>query len=53
METKRAVGIAEQFEVTRQFWAHQVGRGHLQSPETFVNPTPHMSFVWGEDNISF
>ncbi|MEG0675069.1 MAG: malate dehydrogenase (quinone) [Comamonas sp.] len=53
VETKRAVGIAEQFEVTRQFWAHQIGRGHLQSPETFVNPTPHMSFVWGEDNITF
>jgi len=47
------VGIAEQFEVTRQFWAHQVGRGHLQSPETFVNATPHMSFVWGDDNIAF
>ncbi|MEX8191707.1 malate dehydrogenase (quinone) [Comamonas guangdongensis] len=53
VETKRAVGIAEQFEVTRQFWAHQVGRGYLQSPETFVNPTPHMSFVWGDDNIAF
>ena len=53
VETKRAVGIAEQFEVTRQFWAHQVGRGFLQSPETFVNATPHMSFVWGDDNIAF
>jgi len=53
VETKRAIGIAEQFEVTRQFWAYQVGRGHLQAPETFVNATPHMSFVWGEDNISF
>ena len=53
VETKRAIGIAEQFEVTRQFWAHQVGRGHLQSPETFVNATPHMSFVWGDDNIAF
>ena len=53
VETKRAVSIAEQFEVTRQFWAHQVGRGHLQSPETFVNATPHMSFVWGDDNIAF
>lgn len=53
VETKRAVAIAEQFEVTRQFWAHQVNRGHLQSPETFVNATPHMSFVWGDDNIDF
>jgi malate dehydrogenase (quinone) len=53
IETKRAVGIAEQFEVSRQFWAHQIGRGHMKSPETFVNATPHMSFVWGEENISY
>ena len=53
IETKRAVGIAEQFEVSRQFWTHQIGRGHMQSPETFINPTPHMSFVWGDENIEY
>jgi len=53
IETKRAVGIAEQFEVSRQFWAHQIGRGHMQQPQTFVNPTPHMSFVWGDANIEY
>ncbi|GKT13807.1 malate dehydrogenase (quinone) [Acidovorax sp. SUPP2522] len=53
IETKRAVGIAEQFEVSRQFWAHQIGCGNMQSPETFVNPTPHMSFVWGDENIEY
>lgn len=53
IETKRAVGIAEQFEVSRQFWTHQIGRGHMQSPESFVNPTPHMSFVWGDENIAY
>ena len=26
IETKRAVGIAEQFEISRQFWSHQVDR---------------------------
>ncbi len=53
IETKRAVGIAEQFEVSRQFWAHQIARGHMQQPQTFVNPTPHMSFVWGDANIEY
>ncbi|WP_311221406.1 MULTISPECIES: malate dehydrogenase (quinone) [unclassified Acidovorax] len=53
IETKRAVAIAEQFEVSRQFWAHQIGRGHMQKPETFVNATPHMSFVWGDANIEY
>lgn len=53
IEIKRAIGIAEQFEVSRQFWTHQIGRGHLQTPETFVNATPHMSFVWGDKNIEY
>ncbi|GGC11545.1 putative malate:quinone oxidoreductase [Oxalicibacterium flavum] len=53
IETKRAVGIAEQFEVSRQFWAHQVKQGRLNVPSDFINPTPHMSFVWGDDNITY
>ncbi len=53
IETKRAVAIAEQFEVSRQFWSHQVREGRLGKPSDFINPTPHMSFVWGDDNIAF
>ena len=53
IETKRAVGIAEQFEISRQFWSHQVREGRLSQPSDFINPTPHMSFVWGDDNINF
>ncbi len=53
IETKRAVGIAEQFEVSRQFWSHQVKQGRLNVPSDFINPTPHMSFVWGDDNITY
>ena len=53
IETKRAVGIAEQFEISRQFWSHQVREGRLGTPSDFINATPHMSFVWGEENIDF
>ena len=53
IETKRAVDIAEQFEISRQFWSHQIREGRLQQPSDFINPTPHMSFVWGEDNVAF
>ena len=53
IETKRAVGIAEQFEVSRQFWSHQVKLGRLPQPTDFINATPHMSFVWGEDRIEY
>lgn len=53
IQTERAIGIAEQFEVARQFWAHHVQTGRLKAPSTFINSTPHMSFVWGEDNIDY
>lgn len=53
IETARAVGIAEQFEISRQFWAHQVQQGLMQTPSDFINPTPHMSFVWGDENIAY
>src|SRR5690606_35576603 len=53
IETSRAVNTAEQFEISRQFWAHQVEQGRLSTPSDFINPTPHMSFVWGDDNIEF
>ena len=42
VETKRAVEIAEQFEISRQFWSHQVREGRLGTPSDFINPTPHM-----------
>ena len=53
IETKKAVAINEQFEVSKQFWAYQVASKHLGAPQTFINNVPHMSFVWGDDNIAF
>ena len=53
IDTKRAIGIAEQFEVARQFWAHQVTQGRLSKPADFINATPHMSFVWDDNNVDY
>ncbi|VXB02036.1 malate dehydrogenase, FAD/NAD(P)-binding domain [Luteimonas sp. 9C] len=53
IETARAVDIAEQFEISRQFWSHQVEAGRLGAPTDFINATPHMSFVWGDANIDY
>lgn len=52
MDITKAVDTASQFEVTKQFWAHQVQRGVLGTPNTFINPVPHIAFVWG-DNVDF
>ena len=53
IDTSKAVKIAESFEVSKQFWAHLIQQGVIQSPETFINRIPHMSFVWGDDNVAY
>ncbi|WP_198972522.1 malate dehydrogenase (quinone) [Xylophilus sp. ASV27] len=49
----KAIEINEAFQVSRQFWASQVRRGVLKNPRSFINSTPHMSFVWGDDNVAY
>ena len=53
IEIAKAVEINEAFQVTRQFLAHQVKTGVMTDPRAFINYTPHMSFVWGDDNIAY
>jgi malate dehydrogenase (quinone) len=48
-----AVKVNEQFQVSRQFWSHLLEVGALPDPSAFINSTPHMSFVWGEDNVEY
>ncbi|HEY0290869.1 MAG TPA: malate dehydrogenase (quinone) [Hansschlegelia sp.] len=49
----QAVAINEAFQISRQFWSWQVRQGVLKNPRSFINSTPHMSFVWGEENAEF
>ncbi|WP_411561809.1 malate dehydrogenase (quinone) [Pseudomonas shirazensis] len=53
IDITKAVEINESFQITRQFLAWQVKNGVLKNPRSFINSTPHMSFVWGDDNIRF
>ncbi|MEC5142129.1 malate:quinone oxidoreductase [Chitinophaga sp. 212800010-3] len=53
VDIKKAVNIAEQFEVSRQFWAYLVDNNIISDPERFIQSIPHMSFVWGEDNVDY
>ena len=52
MDISKAVKVASQFEIAKQFWAYQVKQGVLETPSTFINPVPHIAFVWG-DNVNF
>ncbi|KQO62460.1 malate:quinone oxidoreductase [Curtobacterium sp. Leaf261] len=53
VDISKAVGVNEQFQVSRQFWSYLVETGGLAEPESFINPTPHISFVWGEKNVAY
>lgn len=49
----RALSINAAFEVSLQFWAHLVAQNKIPNPKTFINAVPHLSFVWGHDNVEF
>ncbi|TFW71648.1 malate dehydrogenase (quinone) [Methylotenera oryzisoli] len=49
----RALAINASFEVSLQLWASLVEKNALPAPAKFINKTPHLSFVWGEENVAF
>ncbi|MBT1539769.1 malate dehydrogenase (quinone) [Ralstonia solanacearum] len=53
IDISKAVEINEGFQVSRQFWTYQVKNGVLKNPRSFINSTPHMSFVWGDENVRY
>lgn len=53
VDISKALDINEQFQLSKQLWAHLVKKGLLQNPQDFIMPVPHMSYVSGEDNVRF
>jgi malate dehydrogenase (quinone) len=53
VEINRALTINSNFELSLQLWSSLIATGDLPSPQAFINPTPHISFVWGEENVAF
>lgn len=53
ISTAKAAGINEQFHVSKQLWSHWVDNGTLGDPRTFINALPHISFVWGDENVQY
>ena len=49
----KAVAINEQFQISRQLWAHLVETGVLPEPTNFINSTPHMTFVHGTSSVEY
>lgn len=50
---KRALTINAAYEVSLELWSSLVEQGVLPEPKSFINATPHESFVWGEKDVAF
>ncbi|QCH15858.1 malate dehydrogenase (quinone) [Synechococcus sp. CB0101] len=49
----KALAINGAFELSLQFWSALVEQGVLQDPAAFIRGVPHLSLVWGEQNVAF
>jgi malate dehydrogenase (quinone) len=54
IQIERALEINAAFEISLQFWSHLVETDpqHI-TPTTFINRVPHLSAVWGAQNIDY
>ncbi|UFH51954.1 malate:quinone oxidoreductase [Spirosoma sp. KNUC1025] len=53
IDGSKAIKIAESFEQSKQFWAYLVEKGFLSDAPNFIRSIPHMSFVWGDENVAY
>ena len=54
IKVDKAIEIFEQFEQTKQFLAYAVRSGMMiDKPSDFINSVPHISFVYGKEQVDF
>jgi malate dehydrogenase (quinone) len=53
VDIAKAIKISEAFEVSREFWSYLVERNYVSNPSEFITQVPHISLVWGQDNVDF
>lgn len=53
IDITKAVRVNEQFQVTRQFWAHAADSGMVSDVRAFLNSVPHVSFVQGAERVDY
>ena len=53
VDISKAIKIADQFEISKQFWAYLIDQKYIKDPKTFITTVPHISFVWGDENVSY
>jgi malate dehydrogenase (quinone) len=53
VDISQALKVNTEFDLSRQLWSHLVAKGAIPDPRGFIEPCPHMSFVWGDENVAF
>jgi malate dehydrogenase (quinone) len=53
VDISKALKIAQQYEETKQFWSYLLQNKILSTAADFIQSTPHISFVWGGDNVFY
>lgn len=53
VDPAKAISINEQFQQSRELWTALLGENVLDEPSTFINATPHMTFVRGEHDVAY
>ena len=53
VDISKALKIASMFEVSKEFWAYLVEHKKIAAPGVFINSIPHMSLVWGAENVFY
>jgi len=53
VQVDKAIEIFNQFEQSLQLWGHAIRKGMIANPKDFINPVPHLSFVYGQEQVDF
>lgn len=53
VDVTKAMKIAESFEVSKEFWSYLVENNYFTNPTDFISQVPHLSLVWGKENVEY
>lgn len=53
VDISKALEVNVEFDLSRQFWSYLIRKGAIATPDSFIHPVPHMSFVIGTDRQAF
>jgi len=53
IDISKALDVNVEFDLSRQLWSYLVRKGAIASPDSFIHPVPHMSFVRGAGDVAY